>query len=106
KEMIFLEEKEASVKLIFCQYRTEVFQWEKELNENGFSCIPCVGGESKYMAKRLQENPRPDFIVATTVLSHGVNLPEIKKIYFTYKVSNIDFWVQMVARGGRKGEDY
>jgi hypothetical protein len=35
-----------------------------------------------------------------------VNLPKLEKIFFTYKVSNIDFWIQMVARGGRKGEAY
>lgn len=106
KDVIFQEEKASSVKLIFCKYRTEVFQWEKELSEKGFSCVTCVGGESKHMAARLKEVPRPDFIIATTVLSHGVNLPMISKIFFTYKTENIDFWVQMTARGGRKGEEY
>jgi superfamily II DNA helicase RecQ len=101
-----MEEKNKNVKLIFCQYRAEVFALEKKLLSLGFSCIPCVGGESKFMAKRLSDCPHPDFIISTTVLSHGVNLPMIKKIYFTYQVSNIDFWIQMVARGGRRGDQY
>jgi len=103
----FESEKESKdVKLIFCQYREEVFALEKKLIAQGFSCITCVGGESKFMSKRLRDCPKPDFIISTTVLSHGVNLPMIKKIYFTYKVVNVDFWIQMVARGGRRGDLY
>lgn len=105
-DCIFSEPKERSVKLIFCRFRNEVFEWEKILVRNGYSCISCVGGEAKFMASKLDQNPRPDFIVSTTVLSHGVNLPTIEKIFFTYAVSNLDFWIQMVARGGRKGETF
>lgn len=101
-----MESKGKDVKLIFCQYRNEVFALEKKLISRGFSCVTCVGGESKFMAKRLLECPTPDFIISTTVLSHGVNLPMIKKIYFTYKIENVDFWIQMVARGGRRGDQY
>lgn len=105
-EVLASEEKGLNVKLIFCQYREEVFQMEKELLKKGFTCITCVGGESRFMASKLRACPQPDFIISTTVLSHGVNLPTIRKIYFTYKVSNIDFWIQMVARGGRRGDAY
>lgn len=101
-----MEPKNRDVKLIFCQYREEVFALEKKLLTLGYSCITCVGGESKFMAKKLRECPKPDFIISTTVLSHGVNLPMIKKIYFTYQVANQDFWIQMVARGGRRGDQY
>lgn len=94
------------VKLIFCKYRNEVFELEKKLSGLGFQCITCVGGESKMMSAKLKVNDRPDFIISTTVLSHGVNLPKIRTIYFTYSVENIDFWIQMVARGGRKGEQF
>ncbi len=94
------------VRIIFCQYRNEVLELEKKLLNLGMSCISCVGGESRYMAMKLKENPKPDFIISTTVLSHGVNLPEVKEIFFTYQVKNIDFWIQMVARGGRKGERF
>lgn len=100
------EKKNNSVKLFFCQYRNEVREVEKKLVKEGFICLTCVGGESKYMAQKLQEVPNPDFIISTTVLSHGVNLPHISKIFFNYKVSNLDFWIQMVARGGRKGEAF
>ena len=94
------------VKLIFCQYRQEVFEMEKRLMAQGFSCVTCVGGEAKFMPDKLKLNPSPDYIISTTVLSHGVNLPDIKKIYFLYQISNLDFWIQMVARGGRRGEDF
>jgi ATP-dependent DNA helicase RecQ len=105
-QTIFSQKKKTDVKLIFCQFRNEVFDLEKKLLKKGYSCITCVGGESKFMAERLRDNPGPDFIIATTVLSHGVNLPMIAKIFFTYKIENLDFWIQMVARGGRKGEAF
>lgn len=100
------ESKQKDVKLIFCQYRDEVMDLETKLSKLGFACLSCIGGESKLMAGKLKSNPHPDFIIATTVLSHGVNLPEIRKIYFLYKVENLDFWIQMVARGGRNGQKY
>lgn len=108
KNWIFnqIESEASGVNLIFVKYRNEVKALEKKLTLKGFKCISCIGGESKYMAQKLSLSPEPDFIISTTVLSHGVNLPKIKKIYFTYQVKNIDFWIQMVARGGRKGERY
>ena len=106
ESLIELQEVSESVRLIFCQYREEVGFWEKRLAHLGFSVVSCVGGEAREMKHKLAKNPRPDFIVSTTVLSHGVNLPSIKKIFFLYPVNNIDFWIQMVARGGRRGEGY
>jgi len=94
------------VTLVFCQYRRQVKWWEDYLQKKGFSCLSCVGGEASEFSQKLILLPRPDFIIATTVLSHGVNLPRIGRICFTYKTKNIDFWIQMVARGGRKGEKF
>lgn len=105
-EEIRCSKKNESVKLIFCEFRNEVYQLEKELSALGFKCIGCVGGEAGEMAGKLKQTPCPDFIISTTVLSHGVNLPDIRKIFFTYSLKNVDFWIQMVARGGRRGESY
>ena len=92
--------------LIFCQYREEVSLWEKRLEEAGFSVWSCRGGEAAAFGKRVAEESPPQFIVATTVLSHGVNLPTIRRVFFLYPVRNIDFWIQMTARGGRRGESF
>lgn len=100
------EESNGEVKLIFCQYREEVHAMDKELKLAGYSCVSCVGGEAKLMKEKLLKIPNPDFIIATTVLSHGVNLPDIRRVYFLYPVENLDFWIQMVARGGRRGKSY
>lgn len=100
------EDLKNGVKLIFCQYRKEVFQLEEELKKLGYECLTCVGGESKFMGEKLMKNSSPDFIISTTVLSHGVNLPVIKKVYVLYEIKNLDFWIQMIARGGRNGETY
>jgi superfamily II DNA or RNA helicase len=100
------QRRSSGVNLVFCRYRNEVSDVKDKLEESGFKCLTCVGGESKFMAKKLEISPAPDFIIATTVLSHGVNLPSIARIFFTYPVGNQDFWIQMVARGGRRGESY
>ena len=94
------------VNLIFCAYRKEVIKWENLLKEQGFSVWTCVGGEASAFSLKVQRESPPQFIVATTVLSHGVNLPNISRIFFLYEVRNLDFWIQMVARGGRKGERF
>lgn len=106
RDLVLQTEKGSGVHLVFCEFRQEVLKWEEELKKKGFTCVSCIGGESKHMAKKLERLPRPDFIVATTVLSHGVNLPPISEIFFTYKIKNIDFWIQMTARGGRRGDPY
>lgn len=95
-----------TVSLLFCAYRSEVFEVAKKLRQAGYRVWTCVGGESKEMSHKMQTESAPHFIVATTVLSHGVNLPKISSLYFLYPLENIDFWIQMVARGGRKGESY
>lgn len=94
------------VTIVFCQYREEVFALQEKLSAKGFSCLTCVGGESSQMRQKLESSGAPDFIISTTVLSHGVNLPSIGRVCFTYAVGNLDFWIQMVARGGRRGEDF
>jgi superfamily II DNA or RNA helicase len=90
--------------LIFCRYREEVLAWEKRLTSFGFRTWSCLGGEAAEFGKRVSSEAPPDFIVATTVLSHGVNLPTITRVFLMYPVGNIDFWIQMIARGGRRGE--
>lgn len=90
--------------LIFCRYREEVLEWKNLLEKNGFTTWACLGGEASEFAMKVRTQPAPDFIVATTVLSHGVNLPSISRVFILYQIANIDFWIQMIARGGRRGE--
>lgn len=92
--------------LIFCQYREEVSRWEKRLRSEGFTVWSCLGGEAAMFSQRVEKESPPQFIVSTTVLSHGVNLPSIRRVFFLYPVRNIDFWIQMIARGGRRGESF
>lgn len=101
-----IENANSGVKLVFCAYRNEVFDLSLKLESLGFKVWSCVGGEAHRMQEFLKSGDLPDYIVSTTVLSHGVNLPEIKEIYFLYPTKNVDFWVQMVARGGRRGQSY
>ena len=105
-DLASLKSNERSCDLIFCQYRTEVFALEKKFQTLGFNVWSCVGGEAQALSEKVRTQTPPDFIICTTVLSHGVNLPVIDRIFFLYPIANIDFWIQMVARGGRKGERY
>ncbi|MES2528018.1 MAG: helicase-related protein [Bdellovibrionota bacterium] len=92
--------------LVFCEYREEVLEWEKKLSRRGYKVWTCRGGEAAAFGEKVRRENPPDFIVCTTVLSHGVNLPVIERLFLMYPVKNKDFWIQMVARGGRKGEAY
>lgn len=92
--------------LVFCEFREEVLRWEKILRGRGHSVWTCRGGEAAAFGEKVRKENPPDYIICTTVLSHGVNLPTIKRVFLMYPVGNKDFWIQMVARGGRKGETY
>jgi len=97
--------KEGTI-LCFCKYRRQVDQIYKIYKNKGFEVLSCKGGEVLPFIVNLSENPRPDLIVATSTLSHGVNLPPITAIFFAYAENDQDFWTQMVGRGGRRGESY
>ncbi len=92
--------------LVFCQFRAEVEFWIKWSKRLKINALGCVGGETDLFQLELKSNPRPDIIFTTTALSHGVNLPAISKIFLLYPIERRDFWVQMVGRGGRNGEEY
>jgi superfamily II DNA or RNA helicase len=101
-----LEKKKQGSVLFFVEYRALVQEYEKIFSSLGFRVLSCIGGEAAQFSLRLHQVPDPDLIIATTVLSHGVNLPKISSILFSYELKNDDFWIQMVGRGGRKGEKY
>lgn len=94
------------VTLVFCEFRDEVSDLRLELEDLGYSVLSCVGGEAGQFMVDLQHSATPEYIVATSVVSHGVNLPRISRIIFTYEVGNIDYYLQMVGRGGRDGSEF
>jgi superfamily II DNA helicase RecQ len=94
------------VTLIFCGFRQEVMSTTLKLRKKGHIVWSCVGGESAAFSERVKNEKPPQFIVSTTVLSHGVNLPKVVRIMFMDPVNSLDFWIQMVARGGRQGEGF
>ncbi len=103
-----LRQKEPQhVYLIFCSFRSEVDELVMRAKRMGLRSLGCVGGEVETFLSQLEESKgHIDCIFSTTTLSHGVNLPEIKKIFINYEVKNYDFWLQMIGRGGRQGSDY
>lgn len=92
--------------LVFCPYREEVKRLHY-LYQKDYSVLSCVGGEAREFSRKLSSlHSPPDIIFSTTCLSHGVNLPKISHIFFLYEVKDLDFFIQMTGRGGRKGEEF
>jgi hypothetical protein len=92
--------------LIFCRTRFEVTEWCEWLRSEGENAWGCLGGETRQFSERLLSEPAPDWIIATSCLSHGVNLPEIKRVIVLD--TTVSDWMlhQMMTRAGRKGEGY
>ncbi len=90
--------------ILFCSSRKEVFFWHKFFLRLGISCDYCVGGQVKDFVARENLNPA-NLIIATSALSHGVNLHGIENIYISYKPSESTNF-QMIGRGGRFGEEF
>jgi superfamily II DNA or RNA helicase len=98
--------KKCGVSLVFCKYRSEVKYWKNLLESMDYSVLDCVGGEAASFVYKLNNSKNPDFIIATSVVSHGVNLPNITQVYFMSEIENLDFYIQMVGRGGRAGDKF
>ncbi|MGZ3808566.1 MAG: DEAD/DEAH box helicase [Bacteriovorax sp.] len=98
---------DSDVYLVFCSFRSEVDELVARSRRMGLRSIGCVGGEVETFLEQLEKcKGEVDCIFSTTTLSHGVNLPEIKKVFINYEVKNYDFWLQMIGRGGRQGCEY
>lgn len=101
------QKKKGEIFLYFCAYRSQVDELVSRSRRLGFVALGCVGGEVEKFLKEVEDHEgKIDCIFSTTTLSHGVNLPEIKKVFIDYEVKNYDFWLQMTGRGGRQGSDY
>lgn len=94
------------VMLFFCKYRSEVDNWLRFCENKNIKAIGCKGGEVEYFLSKLDEAEDLVCIFSTSTLSHGVNLPIISKIFISYPLENLDFWIQFVGRGGRDGSKY
>ena len=105
RELRVKNEKE--IFLYFCAYRSQVDEMVARCERLGFRALGCVGGEvDNFLFRVSKYQGNIDCIFSTTTLSHGVNLPEIKKVFIDYEIKNYDFWLQMIGRGGRQGSDY
>ncbi len=92
--------------LIFCRHRHEVDRWCLLLTQQGLSAWGCKGGETRVFSERLSREALPDVIVATSCLSHGVNLPQLQRVVLLDKTAPAWMTHQMRTRAGRRGESY
>lgn len=91
--------------IIFCRTRAEVARWHDWFLRQKITCLACVGGEVAAFREELK-NKNSVWIVTTSALSHGVNLPSFSDVYITYDPKCSSMWLQMAARGGRRGEEF
>jgi ATP-dependent DNA helicase RecQ len=101
-----LGRKKEGVFLYFCQYREEVDKWVNYCKKKGIKALGCKGGQVAQFVLELENVENLSCIFSTTALSHGVNLPSIRKVFIGYRVWDKDFWIQMTGRGGRRGESF
>ena len=97
--------KKNKTSLVFLPYRQSVDDWEEKLLHSELRVIGCKSVSGMYWGKTIKEL-KPEVILSTSVLSHGVNLGKIEQVFITYLLENKDFWIQMAARGGRNGEKF
>ncbi len=90
--------------ILFVKYRRKVNEYLDWARRMGISSLGCVGGEAYQFS--LEKKDDVQFFVATTVLSHGVNLPEINTAIISYELGDRKFFNQMLSRAGRRGEDF
>jgi ATP-dependent DNA helicase RecQ len=90
--------------LYFFATKRELYDFREKLRQAGVESRVCIGGEVKDFCLREQTS-RPRIVLATSALSHGVNIRNIRRIYLTYEPE--DFMkAQMIGRGGRFGEGF
>jgi superfamily II DNA/RNA helicase len=92
--------------LIFCHHRHEVDRWCTQFTNKGIRAWGCKGGETREFSQRLLKEDLPDVIIATSCLSHGVNLPELKRVVLLDKQAPDWMIHQMRTRAGRRGEAF
>ncbi len=107
RRFFFKLKKTTNTLIYFVHYRRDVEHWLDFCSRRKIDAIGCVGGEVDKFVSALSSRSRPpSCIFSTTALSHGVNLPPIEGVFIGYKVNDEDQLIQMIGRGGRKGESY
>ncbi len=92
--------------LLFFPAREQVMRWSRWCRKHGISHLACLGGHALAFKNQLVFNPDPQVIIATSVLSHGVNLPARDVVIILGHQWQEELWIQMKSRGGRRGEKY
>ncbi len=104
QELIIFSSIKIGRVILFVKYREQVKYYLEWAKENNIEAVGCVGGEAFEFSKKDKDSA--DLFVSTTVLSHGVNLPAISTVLINYQVEDIKFFLQMISRAGRRGENF
>jgi hypothetical protein len=80
----------------------DIIQLTKVVDYSNLNKINLLGSGYNYYLQ--DKNYKPVSGIYDSKDSTKTN--KIKRIYFLYKIQQLDFWIQMVARGGRSGEEF
>ena len=107
KRRIYWESKVTRSKgIIFCKTRHQVKHWIHWFSSQRLNALACVGGQVEGFRLELENNQNVQWIITTSALSHGVNLPSFDHVFIDHRPNLESMWIQMAARGGRKGEKF
>lgn len=106
RRLVWEARKKNNSGIIFCHTRAQVYDWNLWFKRRGIKSLGCVGGEVERFRQELAKAGEVNWIVTTSALSHGVNLPSFKHVFIAYRPDSRSMWLQMAARGGRRGEGF
>lgn len=107
KRRIYWESRKTrSTGIIFCKTRHQVKHWIHWFGSKRLSALACVGGEVERFRRELEKDQNVRWIITTSALSHGVNLPSFDHVFIDHRPKQQSMWIQMAARGGRRGERF
>lgn len=89
--------------IVFVRTKIEVQRYYQYFVKRGVAANYCIGGEVKDFEQR--EKRKSKVIICTSVLSHGVNIKDLRSVFILYEPSP-SFYTQMLGRGGRFGEKF
>ncbi|MFP5457208.1 MAG: helicase-related protein [Bacteriovoracia bacterium] len=103
---LLLDQNDDVRTLVFCATRGDVDRWLVLFGKQSISAWGCKGGETRAFSERLAVEAAPRVIVATSCLSHGVNLPPLDRVVILDAAAPAWLVHQMQTRAGRRGEPY
>lgn len=84
--------------VVYCRNGKEVDYWIKYYRKLKRDILGCQGGQLNEFYHNLQNGPPPLCIFATPILCSFFDLPEVEKIFFSFKIREENLWYQLISK--------